>query len=659
MFSRMRWGATSFRGKKMQLRFPTDFTAGQPSDDGTLWYANGSSQMLTITLSQIKNFVAPTNTSVSLSQLPQLPLTQVVGTQNGLIISAQIASLDASKVTGTLNASTLPSIPIASIAGTSNGQLADSQIASLSAIKLQGTIPQVNLPSAPSFQLVNLSAVPQYNSGNIGDMYDAGGLLRYSTIALDEALRPEHHVSPPTRWMNDIQRPVYSGGEWHIWYLWNGDYPTGNGTEWRHSVSQDLVNWTDKGVSIPKYKQGMGDPWTGSTVIDTNNTAGFGAGAVVALVTMAGDAVGGQTTFLWYSTDNGYSFTYYGQVMGANPYKASVGSGDPIFRDPSVFWDADRGRWHMSLAEVGKIGFYHSADLKNWIYSGGFNIDAGQNMGTAECPNLLLVPYTKGTRWVLFVGANGFSSGQTTGIYYWIGGFDGSSFTPDSTTPKRLDAGPDYYAGVMWAAGNGLVYSCAWMNNWAYAGKMPTNNFKGCMSSIREVSLTDDGMTARCIPAAAWPAKYPVSQLGTDQIIGGNVPFVFPKGTPKSHMMTCEFVQQGGAWPSMITLDTHSNGTQFMRYLINPTAGTVTQQRGSSGDAISTDPAWTTDRVTNFTAGTQFKIKLISDRQSSEMFINDGTACLSCILFPSDGQVGKHLTATGGSVLVSGLEVLS
>lgn len=604
----------------MQLRFPTDFSPGQPSGTGTLWYADASGQMLTITLSQINNFVASSlqGQSVSLSQLPSLPLTQIAGTVDGQIVSAQVASLDVSK--------------------------------------LSGQIEQSNLPSAPSFQQVNISAVPLYNSGNIGDIYDAGGMLRHCDVTLDEALRPELHVSPPTKWMNDIQRPIYAGGEWHIWYLWNGDYPTGNGTEWRHSVSQDLVNWTDKGVSIPKYKQGMGDPWTGSTVIDTNNTAGFGAGAIVSLVTMAGDAVGGQTTFLWYSTDNGYSFTYFGQVMGKNPY---IGASDPVFRDPSVFWDSARSRWHMSLAEVGKVGFYHSSDLKNWVYSGGFMVNAGQNMGTVECPNLILVPYTKGTRWVLFVGANGFSTGQTTGTYYWIGGFDGASFTPDSPIPKRLDAGPDYYAGVIWSADNGSVYSCAWMNNWAYANKVATNNFKGCMSAIRELTLTDDGMTVRCIPAPAWAAKYTLTQRGVDQVIGGNVPYLFPKGSPKSHFIDCTFIQQNGAWPGVITLDTHSNGAQYMRYLINPSAGTVTQQRGSSGDAISTDPAWTTDRVCTFTAGTAFSISLISDRQSSEMFINQGEGCLSCILFPTDSQDQKRLTATGGSVLVSVVQVQS
>lgn len=82
-----------------------------------------------------------------------------------------------------------------------------------------------------------------------------------------------------------LKKPIYFDGKYHYFYLYNRDYPKGNGTEWRHAVSDDLVHWTDEGVAIPKYTNPDGDIWTGSVVVDKENTAGFGKNALVAIVT--------------------------------------------------------------------------------------------------------------------------------------------------------------------------------------------------------------------------------------------------------------------------------------------------------------------------------------------------------------------------------------
>jgi levanbiose-producing levanase len=146
-----------------------------------------------------------------------------------------------------------------------------------------------------------------------------------------------------------------------------------------HSTSVDLIHWQDHGVAIDKYKNGLGDIETGSAVIDTKNTAGFGAGAIIAILTQQHEGVQRQSLFV--STDGGYRFKAY----DGNPVMDNPGVHD--WRDPKIIWDDKHNEWLMALAEGNKIGFYTSSDLKHWTYRSGFERN---DLGLLECPDLFL-----------------------------------------------------------------------------------------------------------------------------------------------------------------------------------------------------------------------------------------------------------------------------
>ncbi len=147
--------------------------------------------------------------------------------------------------------------------------------------------------------------------------------------------RPAYHLTPEKEWMNDPQRPFLLDGVWHYYYLYNPDHPEGNGTEWFHVTSTDLVHWKDEGVAIEKFKNGLGDIETGSAVVDTDNTAGFGKDAVIAVMTQQDKGV--QRQSLFYSTDKGFSFKPYER----NPVMDNPGA--QHWRDPKIIRD-DRQR---------------------------------------------------------------------------------------------------------------------------------------------------------------------------------------------------------------------------------------------------------------------------------------------------------------------------
>lgn len=136
--------------------------------------------------------------------------------------------------------------------------------------------------------------------------------------------RAAFHLTTPDKWKNDPQKPVYFNGKYHYYYLYNRDYPDGNGTEWRHAVSDDLVHWQDQGVAIPKYTNKNGDPWSGSVVVDSQNTAGFGKGAIVAIMTQP-------------SANDGKEEQFYGTAkMVEKHLNLTVKSRYCLIRTPSI-----------------------------------------------------------------------------------------------------------------------------------------------------------------------------------------------------------------------------------------------------------------------------------------------------------------------------------
>jgi fructan beta-fructosidase len=306
----------------------------------------------------------------------------------------------------------------------------------------------------------------------------------------DEFYRPQYHVSPPRNWMNDPNGLVYYDGEYHLFYQYHPGSTIWGPMHWGHAVSDDLVNWQHLPIALYPDEQGM--IFSGSAVVDGNNTAGFGEKALIAIFTYNQAHV--ETQNLAYSIDRGHTWTKYAD----NPVIPHPGTLHD-FRDPKVFWYEDH--WVMCLAAGNAVLFYISSDLKNWQQSGVFGNGYGSTEGVWETPDLfkLLVDNSLETYWVLTVSVgNGHPAGGS-GTQYFIGHFNGQSFT--STYPKDTvlwaDFGADYYAPQSWNdEPNERRLMIGWMNNWQYANTIPASGWRGALSLIRELSLsrTEEGL---------------------------------------------------------------------------------------------------------------------------------------------------------------------
>ena len=303
-----------------------------------------------------------------------------------------------------------------------------------------------------------------------------------------EKFRPTYHFSPLYGWMNDPNGMVYKDGEYHLFYQHNPYGSKWGNMHWGHAISKDLINWEHRPDAITP--DALGTIFSGSAVVDTDNTAGFGAGAIVAIYTQNSDR---QVQSIAYSTDNGRSFTKYEN----NPVLTSDARD---FRDPKVFWHKETQRWIMLLAVGQEMQIFSSSNLKDWAFESSFGEGQGAHGGVWECPDLFELPVdgTNEKKWVLLCNLNPGGPFGGSATQYFVGTFNGKEFVNESPSKtKWMDLGKDHYATVTWSdAPDNRRIAIAWMSNWQYANDVPTFQYRSPNSVPRDLSLfTVDGET--------------------------------------------------------------------------------------------------------------------------------------------------------------------
>ncbi|OQP56698.1 glycoside hydrolase family 32 protein [Niastella populi] len=307
-----------------------------------------------------------------------------------------------------------------------------------------------------------------------------------------ERHRPQIHFSPKQKWTNDPNGMVYHNGTWHLFFQHYPDSTIWGPMHWGHATSKDLVHWQEQPIAL--YPDSLGYIFSGSAVVDKNNTAGFGKNALVAIFTHH-DPQGEkekrnnfQNQSIAYSTDEGRTWTKY----AGNPVLKNPGITD--FRDPKVCWYEPQKKWIMTLATKDRITFYSSPDLKGWTKESEFGKELGAHGGVWECPDLFQLDDDNGKKvWVLIVSINPGGPNGGSATQYFLGDFDGSRFAPVDTNTRWIDYGPDNYAGITWSnTGNRKIF-LGWMSNWLYANIVPATTWRNAMTIARELKLKRTG----------------------------------------------------------------------------------------------------------------------------------------------------------------------
>ena len=472
------------------------------------------------------------------------------------------------------------------------------------------------------------------------------------------------HFTPASGWINDPNGLIFYAGEYHLFYQHHPAATVWGPMHWGHAVSRDLVHWEELPIALAP--DDIGAIFSGSAVLDRNNTAGFGADAMVAIFTHDTNKPDQkQAQSLAYSLDRGRTWTKY----SGNPVLLPP-VGQKNFRDPKVFWsdNGQQAHWVMALAVATEIWFYRSANLKEWTMCSRFGADFGSHSGVWECPELiqLALEGTDERHWVLIVSVGNGAPAGGSGVQYFVGQFDGATFTPHEAPSQTrwADYGADFYAPQAWNdAPDGRKLWLAWMNNWSYGNQIPdSGGWRGAMTMMRELSLRRDGQALVLIqrPVRELAGFHGQHQHWTmRQIDKAEIPIDLPLSSAQAETAPC----------------------QSIHVVFRVAASTTAQRfglllRGPSGESVEIGYNIALSRlsVNRRTAGSglsgfanphhaalsprddKIALQILIDRTSIEIFADDGQLVMTEQVFLNPMVKSLALFAEDGFVEVESLD---
>ncbi|MGO5523349.1 DUF4980 domain-containing protein [Phocaeicola plebeius] len=472
-------------------------------------------------------------------------------------------------------------------------------------------------------------------------------------MANKESFRPVYHHTPAYGWMNDPNGMFYKDGVYHLYFQYNPYGSVWGNMHWGHSTSTDLMHWKFEGCAI--VPDAWGAIFSGSCVVDHENTAGFGKEAVVAFYTSAKSTPWGdiQMQSMAYSLDNGKTFTKY----EGNPI---LTSSEKDFRDPKVFWYAPGKHWVMILAVGQHMEIYSSVNLKEWKKESEFGAMQGAHGGVWECPDLVEIPVegTREKKWVLICNLNPGGPFGGSAAQYFVGSFDGKKFVNESPTQtKWMDWGKDNYATVTWNnAPDGRCIALGWMSNWQYANNVPTRQYRSANTLARDLTLYREGQELYLKSTPSVEVK---------KARGKKVSIPSFRVSEK-HEMVNLFEDNQGAYEVEILIQ-NADASKIAFCLLNDKGEKVSMYYDLNRKQFVMDrsESGTVDFSKDFPAVTvapanvdkELTLRLFVDRSSIEAFGEDGKFVMTNLVFPSQPYVKMCFEADKNGYAVKTLNV--
>jgi len=483
-------------------------------------------------------------------------------------------------------------------------------------------------------------------------------LSTVATHAQDEAptpqYRPRYHFTPEKNWTNDPNGPIWYKGEYLLYNQQNPFENKWGHMSWGHATSKDLLHWNHLPVAIPEMiDKAKGDTvwiFSGSAVWDEHNTSGFGkdGGCLVAIYTGHQPNLKKESQWIAYSNDGGHTFTQYAK----NPV---IDLKMHDFRDPNVFWYKPGNKWIMAvvLTMEHKVRFYGSPNLKDWTILSDFGPEGFIGSGW-ECPSLIELPVEGGgKKWVLMNSAGG--SARGTFMQYFIGNFDGKTFTNDNPSSLILpvDDGDCFYAAIPWnnMPGNGKV-----LIGWMVPGKQKTYPWTGQMSISRDMTIrkTAEGLRLIQQPAAIVKKALPAPAKTTILQFDGHTNL--SAGHNNNAWWLDAEVEPAAGGTAGFSIGRTADGSHETIIGYDAAHHEVYIDRSKTS---STSP--TPDRIRQTIAlpGVSGKVRLeiLFDKSSLEVFVNGGEKVLTTYVYPEKGATGCQAFSTGGSATLKNMKI--
>ena len=479
--------------------------------------------------------------------------------------------------------------------------------------------------------------------------------LAWSVVG-QETYRPQYHFSPDRNWTNDPNGLVYFEGEYHLFFQYNPFGDKWGHMSWGHAVSRDLLHWMQLPVALPEENGVM--IFTGSTVVDQQNSSGFCTGGkpcLVAIYTGHTPEQAGrkalQTQNLAYSNDRGRTWTKYQRNPVLDLHMSD-------FRDPKVLWSEASRQWVMAVAlpDDHKVRMYGSPDLKAWTQLSDFG-PAGATSGQWECPELFEAPVqsTGEKRWVMQVGLNPGALQGGSGEQYFVGRFDGTRFVNDNPPNATLwtDYGKDCYCALTFSnlPRTQPAVMIGWMDNWQYAADLPTSPWRGQMTVPRKLALRQVAGQWRLLqePVDALKNLRSNPRVASGSGIQAANRQLSDLSLPAGHAYDLEASINLGSASTAGLRFTSQDGKAIRVGYDQAAKSLFFDRKNSSAVAFNKDFPADVRAPLTLDSGT-LRLRLVADGDSMELFADDGQVAMTNLVFPAPGSQKLSLFADGGTL---------
>ena len=501
--------------------------------------------------------------------------------------------------------------------------------------------------------------------------------------------RPSYHFTPLYGWMNDPNGMVYKDGEYHLYFQYNPYGSKWGNMHWGHAVSRDLIHWEHLDPAIARDP--VGHIFSGSSVVDKKNTAGFGKDAIIAIYT--NNSVNhDEVQCIAYSNDNGRTFTKYEGNPVLTPF-----DGLKDFRDPKVFWYEKDKCWFMIVSADKETRFYKSKNLKKWDYVSAFGKGLGQQPCQYECPDFFQLPVNgdeKNKKWVMTMNINPGCWFGGSATEYFVGDFDGKNFTcPDANEVKWLDWGKDHYATVTFSNTGSRVLAITWMSNWQYANLTPFKQNRGANGLPRELKLYEKNgkyYISEDVAPEALALRKSTKELGSQTVEGEKAFAGATSGMEGAFEIEADVTADANG---IAGIELYNNKRERTLIYIDMKEGKVVMDRTESGltdfgkQSVPHDIelAWDKQRAAegkqpariensinyknDFALATwaplslcqdgkkTFHLDIFADKSSIELFVDGGRIAMTNLVFPVAPYENVKLYSQGGKAEFQNMKI--
>lgn len=501
--------------------------------------------------------------------------------------------------------------------------------------------------------------------------------------------RPSYHFTPLYGWMNDPNGMVYKDGEYHLYFQYNPYGSKWGNMHWGHAVSKDLIHWEHLDPAIARDP--VGHIFSGSSVVDKKNTAGFGKDAIIAIYT--NNSVNhDEVQCIAYSNDNGRTFTKYEGNPVLTPF-----DGLKDFRDPKVFWYEKDKCWFMIVSADKETRFYKSKNLKKWDYVSAFGKGLGQQPCQYECPDFFQLPVNgdeKNKKWVMTMNINPGCWFGGSATEYFVGDFDGKNFTcPDANEVKWLDWGKDHYATVTFSNTGSRVLAITWMSNWQYANLTPFKQNRGANGLPRELKLYEKNgkfYISEDVASEALALRKSTKELGSQTVEGEKAFAGATSGMEGAFEIEADVTADANG---IAGIELYNNKRERTLIYIDMKEGKVVMDRTESGltdfgkQSVPHDIelAWDKQRAAegkqpariensinyknDFALATwaplslcqegkkAFHLDIFADKSSIELFVDGGRIAMTNLVFPVAPYENVKLYSKGGKAEFQNMKI--